>query len=762
MFFFFSGRYNIVVMNLFYNERKRTQVRLVKEAYVKFVLFCLLVLLREWLIPLDQMTGLRLLPTWTFCLLSMYVAELAIKSPRYSFFLYLTGLMILVNRLFFQEPLLSVEWMMKLISLLRSDFYHMYWQEWQEVRPSTVFFWTGIGLVLIVPLLRFLVVKKGWGIRFVLLTGAYLSILDSFQLYDAKTAMVRLLFTGFVMLAALELHRLQQASYWLDARKWARWKPVLVSLGMVGIMVGIAFFAPKYGPSWPDPVAYFTRKTSTEAAKVQPIVRTVSYTNNDERLGGPLIDDEELVFTAVTSDKFYWRGDTKDTYTGIGWTKREQKMQPVLTPYRYKWPSFFYDGAAVKEVQATLQFSDQYRYPQLFYPGQLKQLTHYIPQTMTVMYEPDGGYIQTRDGVYDVFHQDEVYKEPGSIYLKMSEYSLISDVPLLDEKKMLAVTNDYPDEIKQYYLQLPKNLPSRVKQLAKKITSQSPNEYAKVQAILQYLHDSGKYKYERMNVPPVEPGRDFVDQFLFEDMRGYCDHFSTSMVVMLRSIGIPARWAKGFAPGKQSGMDASGNYIMEIRNKDTHSWAEVYFPHYGWIPFEPTPTFTSPVQLKTAQSAVKHAVPVSSSPASADIPKQALKEKEAEPDTESAVPWGYLMAAILLGILGYALWSRRFRVRRWMLKNEVLLLQKQMPFREQYLALLGILGRDYSPRSAHETVREYIDRLELSYDEKDDIRQVTRLFEEMVYGRREAEEELRKNAIHIVTRLVKQLKGPTR
>ncbi|MBM9834622.1 transglutaminase domain-containing protein, partial [Enterococcus faecalis] len=80
---------------------------------------------------------------------------------------------------------------------------------------------------------------------------------------------------------------------------------------------------------------------------------------------------------------------------------------------------------------------------------------------------------------------------------------------------------------------------------------------------------------------------DYVDQFLFESQVGYCDNFSTAMVVLLRSLEIPARWAKGFSPGSPATENGITTYT--VRNLNAHSWVEVYFDGYGWVPFEPTP-----------------------------------------------------------------------------------------------------------------------------------------------------------------------------
>jgi hypothetical protein len=72
---------------------------------------------------------------------------------------------------------------------------------------------------------------------------------------------------------------------------------------------------------------------------------------------------------------------------------------------------------------------------------------------------------------------------------------------------------------------------------------------------------------------------------------------------MLRSIGIPARWVKGYAPGTEETNIDSGIHIMQVRAKDAHSWVEVYFPKKGWIPFDPTPGFTGTMSFSQEEAA---------------------------------------------------------------------------------------------------------------------------------------------------------------
>lgn len=105
------------------------------------------------------------------------------------------------------------------------------------------------------------------------------------------------------------------------------------------------------------------------------------------------------------------------------------------------------------------------------------------------------------------------------------------------------------------------------------------------------------FVYETNDVAVPELDEDYVDQFLFETKKGYCDNFSTSMVVLLRSVGIPARWVKGYTPGQFVETTSEGLEVYEVTSNNAHSWVEVYFSGIGWVPFEPTIGFSNPQEF---------------------------------------------------------------------------------------------------------------------------------------------------------------------
>jgi protein-glutamine gamma-glutamyltransferase len=144
-----------------------------------------------------------------------------------------------------------------------------------------------------------------------------------------------------------------------------------------------------------------------------------------------------------------------------------------------------------------------------------------------------------------------------------------------------SVSHDYPPEIRANYLGLPPHLDPRIPSLAQTITGSVQSNYARAKAIENYLRQNLGYT---LDLPGQEA--DPLAQFLFQRKRGHCEYFASSMAIMLRALGIPARVVNGFRGGEYN--DLNRTYI--IRGRDAHSWVEVFFPEYGWVTFDPTPS----------------------------------------------------------------------------------------------------------------------------------------------------------------------------
>jgi hypothetical protein len=173
------------------------------------------------------------------------------------------------------------------------------------------------------------------------------------------------------------------------------------------------------------------------------------------------------------------------------------------------------------------------------------------------------------------------------------QYTVISAISTATVNELRAAGENYPDWVRERYLQLPRSLPRRVVDLAHEATNGASSGFDKSVALETYLRNNFTYT---THVTTVPPDRDWVDYFLFDSKQGYCDYFATAMVVMLRAEGVPARVASGFAPGE---FDQTTG-ISTVRENHAHTWVETYFPRYGWIIFEPSSIRPIPPRLEEA------------------------------------------------------------------------------------------------------------------------------------------------------------------
>jgi protein-glutamine gamma-glutamyltransferase len=170
----------------------------------------------------------------------------------------------------------------------------------------------------------------------------------------------------------------------------------------------------------------------------------------------------------------------------------------------------------------------------------------------------------------------------------VNRYQASSDIAQPAPSVLRRAGGNYPPDLDAGYLELPRTLDPRIRSLAEQITASSDNRYDKASAIETYLRTHFQYTLQLSRTVPRDP----LANFLFERKQGHCEYFASSMAIMLRTLGIPARIVNGFHSGEFN--DLTSQYV--IRASDAHSWVEAFFPNYGWISFDPTPGVSTSVR----------------------------------------------------------------------------------------------------------------------------------------------------------------------
>src|SRR6266498_2431260 len=295
----------------------------------------------------------------------------------------------------------------------------------------------------------------------------------------------------------------------------------------------------------------------------------------------PPLPVHELREEEITIPRHYWRVITYDIYTGGGWATTLTESE------RYSADEYIFNNIPQgyrlldQEIHKTEDTDTR-----LFWSGHLVLVDK--PYETAWRTPPN-----TVDSTTDSFLSADMM---GAI-TDAGPYHAQSFVPLASADQMRASPQTYPELIQQKYLALPKTVPDRVIDRARDLTANLTNTYDKAEALQTFLRT---YPYT-LDVPPPPPDRDVADYFLFDLKKGYCDYYATSMVVMARSIGLPARLVTGYASGTY--VPTTATYIVHAA--EAHSWPEIYFSGIGWVEFEPTasqPEITRPAQPEQEES----------------------------------------------------------------------------------------------------------------------------------------------------------------
>lgn len=269
-----------------------------------------------------------------------------------------------------------------------------------------------------------------------------------------------------------------------------------------------------------------------------------------------------VLYTAEVEQPGFLRGASYDEYTGTGWksTDRERtRVEPGVLPTQ-DVPGASYASRVTVVVPVTV-FDDE---PILFSFG-----------------IPLGADVAASVETPELYEGDIERLRPQEGLSEGDRYTVAGSVSVATPEMLQGAGTNYPEWVRERYLQLPDDLPERVRALAAEVTAGAPTQYDKAIAIEEFLRTL-PFDYA---VPATPAGEDVADYFLFELQRGYFDYFSTAMAVMLRTVGVPARVATGYW------LDPAEfeNGAFTVRKQHAYSWVEVFFPGYGWVEFNPSP-----------------------------------------------------------------------------------------------------------------------------------------------------------------------------
>jgi transglutaminase-like putative cysteine protease len=261
------------------------------------------------------------------------------------------------------------------------------------------------------------------------------------------------------------------------------------------------------------------------------------------------------------SVRYYWRVRTYDLYTEGTWSQAAGQRE-YFEPRYGDLPLPLYPNRQEVEVAISPQLPALHVLPAPAEPEWIDRSAE-----LTV--------VRTSSGVADV---TEVAAQ--GVVVKGETYHVRALIAEATADALRQAGSAYPGWVLAQDLQLPPSITAETRQLAASLTAGAATPYDKAVAVTAWLRDN--ITYSLVTDPPPQ-GREPIDWFLFQYKVGFCDWYASAEVILLRSAGVPARLAVGYAQGKPL---AGGKF--EVLGTDAHAWPEVFFPGYGWAEFEPT------------------------------------------------------------------------------------------------------------------------------------------------------------------------------
>lgn len=429
----------------------------------------------------------------------------------------------------------------------------------------------------------FILIRQGSAWPVLIPLGFTLLVIGHYDQDLIRNSLYLMTFVFFTLLIVGRLNVLQNSKKWLKEgitttpETHAELTRVLVFLTLVVVI--FAFVIPltpqqvtRYAQWWnqvTEPWERF-REQFADILVLETATETSVITFFGETLGlgsGTPISEEVVFNVAVETAppaayRNYWYTRSYDLYEDAVWSSTPGLSRTTRYPDNFDLAHPQWEGGQPAAYTFTSQVS---RLNNLYATGLPTWIDRPV-ETITQTLSPTEEDLVGLNAVPELFFGET--------------YQLETQVSVPTASDLRRTSTDYPAWLDRY-LQLPEDFSPRVTALAAGIARGDRHPYDIAADITRYLRINIAYA---RTIPPVPAGADPMEWFLFEEQTGFCNYYATAQVMMLRSLGIPARFVVGYAEGEYD----SQTRTYTVRKLDSHAWPEVYFMAYGWVPFEPT------------------------------------------------------------------------------------------------------------------------------------------------------------------------------
>jgi len=438
---------------------------------------------------------------------------------------------------------------------------------------------------------------------------------------------------------ALRLNLAGLRSRWPRFDDEVGWSVRLRGARSLVLLLAVAFLLPPLQSSdLSGRVFSTTGRTDTAGATGDPLRRASARSTGYVELVAPgatihRSNEQVMVVSQDLSRSVYWRGiDLYRLRRGI-WDAENPTTRVTSVPAGRQLSSGSFRNRQLVYGQIQVTTAGQYT---VFWPGE--PVSAGIDVVASGPTDSSGARLAA--GAQAAYARVAI--KPGQVY------NVIATVSTATAEELRSAGVDYPADIQQLTSSLAagSTVDRGVRSLTREVTAGKKNVYDEVTAIETYLRSHFTY---RLDVVQPPAGQDPVSFFLLSSRTGYCEYFASSMGEMVRSLGIPVRLVNGYGPGEpveEAGPGrTTGRAGNVIRASDAHTWVEVYFPSYGWIPFEPTPDPKYPVLPRGPVPADQTA----SAPAPASLqPALPQRTPRTQPAAQLLLLWLALWVLVLM------------------------------------------------------------------------------------------------------------------
>jgi transglutaminase-like putative cysteine protease len=664
-------------------------------------------------------------------------------------------------------------------------------------------------LLLMSLLFWFLSVAAGfsmarWGASWwaTLPAGLVLMVIHAYDPLIPRRAWFLAAYLLFALLLVARLHYTRQHRQWQQSRTyfppdigfdWIRYTLVAAVL-----LIVFAWSAPALSSTLPaarsawqkarQPWDDFSERAGKMFNSLQASVGIVQEQYSDSLAlgrGTPLADTLVMSVEApprpIPGIRYYWRAYAYDQYASGSWSSTLEESQVVLPDDR----SLTFANSTGRVIN-TFRFTPENAIVTLYTPSQPVWVD--VPMRAQLAVDPDGT-------------ADIAALNSTSIVMPGQTYEVRASLAAVTVSDLRQAGEDYPEWILERYTQLPEDITPRTKELAEKIAEGLETPYDIAYSVTEFLRG---YEYQE-TMPPLPTNRELVDWWLFDYQAGFCQYYASAQVVLLRSLGIPARLAVGYAQGEFEGRSSSlgpqmnepeledftdTGGIYRVRALNAHAWPEVYFPGIGWVEFEPTASESSitrpPGSDLLASASLTEAereqeerererlFDMMMNDFLEDFDNSAYSGSLSEANQNRVSSYWWIFAPLLLTSATFYLWRRRqprfnvvplpLRMERGLRRlgiNPPRILQRWShraslsPFTASYLEINRALRRLGSPPAARDTPSERAVRLvELLPEAAEAVMSLLEQYQLSVYSKRPADmfaarraaEEIRKQS----------------